>query len=283
VGLSAGNDAPLVEKPADIFRKLFGGAQVGGSVEPGDSDLLAAARGEALELSRSRYQKLISRASGEDKAKLDEHLQFLSDYRNRFMNAKPVSCDEISASDASGVVPRTKEWARLVSHAMACGVTRVATMQLRMGPSDYGASGDLHQDHAHNDGKSAGIAAFRKYNAKNAEVFANIVNEFASRNLLDSTLLVWLSEHGVESDPHMLADMHALMVGNMNGYFKTGSHIRLPKNTNPRGLKGGSPQGVPHNHFLISLARGMGLNINRVGLERHGGVNLTGEIDEIKA
>lgn len=282
-GLAKGTNAPVISSPTAIFKKLFDGVNFGGAQAPTEAALVAEARGEALDMARARYGALAQQVSGEDKQKLEQHLQFLSDYRRRLQAASSTSCDAISAGSPSGFMARTKEWARLTAHAMACNVTRVATMQLSLGPSDYGSGGDLHQDHAHNSGNASNVAAFRKYNTTASEAFAAIVNEFAQRDLLDSTLLVWVTEHGVKVEAHSLTDTHALTVGNMNGYFKTGSHIQLPKQTQPQGARNGGVIGVPHNHFLVSLARGMGLDIDRVNLESHLGVSLRGEMAQFKA
>lgn len=79
-------------------------------------------------------------------------------------------------------------------------------------------------------------------------------------------------------------NLSAILVGNMNGFFKLGSRITHLQRT-PQSVVGYEPKvvGKPHSHFLVSLARGMGLDVNQIGLASHGGQNLTGPMTEIEA
>jgi hypothetical protein len=70
-------------------------------------------------------------------------------------------------------------------------------------------------------------------------------------SLFDSTLILWCGQIGWGS--HDLERLPWVVCGSLQGHFKTGRYLKLPKN--PR-----SRRGMPHNDLFVSLAQAMDLS-----------------------
>ena len=162
-------------------------------------------------------------------------------------------------------------WAKVLAAGMACDRVRVATLQIRqLANADFGGpAGDVHTDIAHTDGNQSRVNAMVKYNDTHGRYFGTLLNEFAryqdgDGSLLDNTLIVWLSEHGLDEPAHSMVEGPVVMAGSAAGQLQTGRYISVARQTsNPRG---GSPVGTPHAHLLVSMMRYMGVNQNNIGL-----------------
>jgi len=81
--------------------------------------------------------------------------------------------------------------------------------------------------------------------------------------MLDNTACVWIHEQS-NGGNHNRNDMPFVLAGSCGGYFATGHCLDL--------------QGRPHNDLLVTLARAMGVELDRFGDD-----NYTGPISELLA
>lgn len=120
--------------------------------------------------------------------------------------------------------------------ALQCNVTRVASFQ-------FGNSNDqcsyswlgvntIGHDLAHNNGNCdpSGSKKTKVFNWY-SEQFAYLLNKLkavpeGSGTLLDNTVILWVSEFG-ESNGHSADNLLWLLMGNANGYFKSGQVVNL--------------------------------------------------------
>jgi hypothetical protein len=283
---------PVEQNPANVAKRLFPADL---SAEPTREELLEIESTSVLDLTARQYETLLPRLSSEDRQKLDLHRQMIRDLERRQLALRSLACTEPDEVWAKGSKLETvRQFAKLIGAAFACDATRVATIQVsQLANGEFGApAGDVHQDYAHQADKSESAAAeMRKYTVALAEIFGTIVDELAqysdlNGNLLESTLVVWMAEHGLTFAAHTATEHGALIAGNVNGYFRTGRYVSLPRATrHPK--QGQAPMGVPHSHLLVSLMQACGLSNDSIGsteYEVYDGtkVSLTGPIDALR-
>src|SRR6185369_14382768 len=101
-----------------------------------------------------------------------------------------------------------------------------------------------------------------------ARHFAILLNELdsvpeGSGTMLDHTVVVWISELGTPTHQH--EDVFTLLAGGCNDFFKTGRHVRYPKDlSNP--LAGEPRLGPGHNRLFVSLMQAMGQTDTSFGM-----------------
>lgn len=247
-----------------------------------ETDKILAARQDAVAAAKDQLAIIRNKLSKSDQERMGAHLEFVNKYESLLSPGSQASCSALPTA-TQGLSGNNEafftEMGRLVAHAFACDAVRVATIQMGdFQPDSFGGSGSVHDTMAHNNGSASGIASLRKYNLAAASAVARVVGEMAKLNLLDSTLVVWLSEHGLYNEPHRMDEMPVVMVGNVDGHFKTGRYISVARTTrSPRG----DMVGVPHNKFLVSLLQSMGSSKNFVNIESWQGTPLTGPLPNL--
>ncbi len=290
--------APVETSPQRAYERLF--AQMNEEpAEPSERDLIEASRSKMLDALDRQYAKQSTKLSSEDRLKLELHREYLADLNRQLEGLSGLECSaptpEGWQNSSSPITTGARQFGALTAAAFACDMTRVATIQMnQLSNSEFGAGpGDVHQDFAHQSSSSdSAEAEMRKYNARHGQVLGEIVEELArysdsSGSLLDNTLVLWLSEHGVTRDAHTMREHAAVMIGNLGGYFDVGRYINLPRETlNPK--EGGERIGVPHSHLLVSLAQGMGLSRDAIGANEYvtdqgNRVSLTGPMTQLRA
>jgi hypothetical protein len=147
----------------------------------------------------------------------------------------------------------------LLVTALACGMTRVASLQWShtVGPHVFSWLGLSEGHHALShidDSNAAGVEHFVKAERWFSEQFASLVDRLkktpdpAGGSLLDSTLVVWAKEMG-DGRLHDCFSVPFVLAG--GGVFKPGRYLQLG--------------GVPHQKLLVSICQAMGLSNQTFG------------------
>lgn len=269
-----------VSSPRQVFERLFPNPDE--SPEPTERSLIQGASADVLSTVQAEFDASMNnpRLASADRTKLELHRDMLGDLQRRLAELASLECEVPQAdfSNDSGVLERMDLMARLSAAAFACDLTRVITVQPRQLANDEfdAPPGDVHQDYAHSNVDNATAHGHMlEYNATHGRLFAQFVDQIAqysdsSGNLLDQTLVVWMSEHGLRDDggPHANEEMPITIVGNVDGYFNTGRYVSLPRSyLHP--MASDITQGAPHNQFLVSLMQAMGLENDRIGMESY--------------
>ncbi len=213
------------------------------------------------------------------------------------IDAKPVApfsqCGNAAAPAAltwtnpENVDKQMDAFVRLMSVALSCELTHVIAFQLsgqaarnRLAASynvpasprvDSGDSGPAHHPWTHMSNgpeKSEGLSIFNKfYSTKIAQLVDALKTnrDVHSKPLLDSTVVLWLSELGGDSkhsEAHATYGMPAIIFGNGQGTFKSGRYVRgkCPPGADGRRLPDQVEAGKDMARVLVSMMRYMGLN-----------------------
>jgi hypothetical protein len=244
----------VVRDPRRLFDTLFGGGDVGGD----DSAAEAARRRQAsvLDLVKEDAGRLNGRLGAADRARIDQYLTAVREVEMQVGTMNPTTCATPTEPGAGGNWhSKSKAFIDLAVLAMACDLTRVVTLQ-------YSDSwGVTYSDYALGEGQEAlkdwsdhfishklddtdratdldGLDRTTAQRIADARVvltsrfkvrrYMYIVNALkrattAAGNLLDETLLLFVSENG-DGDSHSRKDMPILLAGHAGG-FETGRAV----------------------------------------------------------
>jgi hypothetical protein len=263
------------QDPVNVYKRLFGAA--GASPEQLDASLRK--KQSVLDLVRDELSELRNRVGAEEHQKLDAHLDALRRMENTLSGpAGNLSCDapapvmQLDPNAHENFADITRAQTDLMVTALACGLTRVISLQLShtVGPHVFSWLGlsEGHHSLSHmDDSNTTGVAQFVQAERWISEQFAYLLKQLdalpepgGSGTLLDNTLVVWAKEladgrlHDNVSVPFILAG--------------ASSHLSLG-----RYLKLG---GEPHQKLLVSICRAMGLENDAFGDPSHGSGPLTG-------
>ena len=212
--------------------------------------------------------------------RLNAHFELLSGLARRIEGLAGLNCGELP-EPVSGELSYDQTfdaYSELIGAALACDVTRVVSFSMGEIPTaDFGwdhLTDDVHKGLAH------GIyddpdkhAAMTDYLTMHAGQVARLVSLLESlpdidgRSVMDNTLILWGSELG--DGWHGYQNWCPVLIGG-DWAYETGRYLYLPHRTPiemliPTGYSAAS--GRPHQHLLVSVARAMGLDLDRVGLD----------------
>lgn len=256
---------PYMTRPQDMFQQVFGNR----ILDPVVADQFKAKKVTIGDLVLQDFRSLLNhrRISSEDKTTLNnfvDHLQAL----NQRINSSPtiMTCAKPTLRTIS-----TQYWdlmtdqdrANLFSNyidtmvaAMACDLTRISIISLRLWGHDHG--------HSHADPRDR--ANQLKYIA-NTQKIIGVVKEFATKmdaivegngkTMLDNSILFWGSEDA-NGAPHTCMSMPAVSFGSAGGQFKTGYYVdyrQRPFFMHPDG----QALGRSYTQLLITFMRSLGL------------------------
>ena len=266
-----GSALPKIIDPAQTFQQAFAQWVVGS--DPAALAKAAAERkhGKSLiDYWRVELTALRARAPESERDKLDQHATALRDLEQR-LDGELSACTPPGAPDPAnfplvrayqGGEPYfdtvTNLQVDLLVQALACGVTRVATLflnDLSRTHVDPALPDDVHIDVAHRyesagrdglGGVPATWQALARQNRYTYSKIARLLQRLAERQLLQDTVLVALSDMG---DParHSSRQIPALLAGGWGGQLAGGRHIDL------------GAAGTPNNRLLVSIQRAFGV------------------------
>jgi hypothetical protein len=277
------------DNPTAIYNRFF--SQFTGTPE---AQLRAKAKRQAvLDFQVKDLLRLQKRVAGEEKVKLDQHLDSLRDIERRLNGS--VMC-EAGTAPAAGSYTRpapasipaiAKLQTDLLARIFACDLTRVATLQflsagdhygmpwLTIDPTTYGlgagASVDPHGNVAHS--VSADSATGRRAALDLARVQRWFTDQMlyllrtldsipeGDGTVLDHTVILWGNELG---DParHANVNVPLVLAGGANKKFRMGRYLRYSTDANAGCSGDVCSSQTAHNHLLVSLCQAFGLEQN---------------------
>jgi hypothetical protein len=243
----------------------------------GQTNAQALERKSALDLIQAELADLSTRVAKEDQAKIAAHLQAV---RETEMQVTQVSgaCagPTLGAQVDSTAQPNTplvlKSQMDLIVSALACDMTRIASLQYTIGDNDNGVYSWLgitnaaHHDMTHapdNDmGSRANLITIYTWYAQQFAYLLGKLDAIPEGNgtMLDNSLVVWGSEIG-KGNIHSLTPTPFITAGGAAGAVQTGRFLTY--STAAPAMYGTSQAAFPascyHNRLLVSICHAMGL------------------------
>ena len=289
----AGSTMAPEDDPRRAFSSLFGsgGISSGGGADDGSSELdpAAARRQSVLDASITELQDLRARLGQTERQKLDLHLESLYELEGRLSpgggsgsgSTDWSGCDE-PAVEVGGLTDSNlydpalfpdilSAQLDIAVQAMACGMTRVVTLQCSHHTSDlimsrfpgtemYDPGYDMRSHQASHygsshDWSSRTFVAFEQQRRYWVDRFVHLLTRMdaipgRTGTLLDDSIVVLCSEV-CDGNTHSHHDLPMVVVGGGAGSLRTG---RLHWT-----------HGARHGDLWVALARAMGADLERFG------------------
>ena len=259
-----GVPVPPEDDPAKVFDRLFTDL----AANPRVRAFMSRRRHRVLDAVMEDYAALDQRLGGEDRQKLEQHLDSIRDVALRL--DAPGALGGICALPDLGDVPATydndaypvlgKLQMDLLAMALACDLTRVASLQwttVQTGKVfSWLGQTQIHHELSHAGGSDpVARAQLVDIGRWHAEQLAYLLSKLAAMpegdgTVLDNTVLLWCTDIA-EGHTHARRDMPYLIAGDAGGYYQSGRVV--------------SYQGAWHNDLLVSLCRAMGVGVSTFG------------------
>jgi hypothetical protein len=253
-----------------FYSEVFSGL-TGGTTAPIDttaqlkSNILNRVFGAYTEFKGSR------RISADDKARLDQHMGYISDLQKSLQQAAPsITCAK-PADPGAPVDPKLYNalYMDLLATAFKCGLTKVGVMAFEGHDPQWipGLSGlgtnvhDAMHGGAGNVNQRTAFEVWWKY-------FTNLIADRflapldvmegnTGRTYIENMVTAMLCAGGMQDlgddNGHSGMDSQQLLIGNMGGALRSGRYVALPV----KSLY--SMTGMPYNCFLLTLLKLMGV------------------------
>jgi hypothetical protein len=277
-----------VDSSKQMFTSLFGGSTAPTTSRQPVVDKILA--------SYNSLRQSNTRLSAGDKARLDAHIALVAQLQSSL--GAQLSCTTPSApsDDAQKHDPTHSKtdaalhgqlWADLVVAAFSCGASRIGVFGWgdTSGFSDYVGT-DWHHDVAHQwmDAQPQAWLT-QSYQGFFEQVFLYLAAKLDAMDdgmggtLLDSTLLVWTQESGMET--HEAYGVPVVTFGGGGGFFKTGLYCDYRNLTEsaaaispaaPSGYK--TYPGLLYSQWLATVLQGMGVPPAQFELWKDGSGNV---------
>jgi hypothetical protein len=244
-----------------VFNRLFGGAAPGDVVptfDPRERERLVIDRVKA-DFDRVRAS---SRLSTDDRHRLDNYAELLQGVHRRMASVPVISCD-----GPTQIVEETHDAAYsnhidIMVAALACGITKVATMYCHHHASD-GNDRDLHgfSHHLNDDAPALHASCYDWISARYLELITKLdsVVEPDGTTLLDNSAVLWGNDIGIcNGSGHYQFRAPVMVAGGLQGTLRTG--VVIDYRTIPMQKWAGHEHlGRPYNQLLTTLMAALGL------------------------
>ncbi len=261
-GDGQGIDATV--SPKQAFDSLFQGFTPPDPGDQAEAEFMLQARKSVLDLVRGSYERLVPNLSAYDRIRMEQHLAQIRALEERVNAIPPVQEGICASPDDPGMDPaiggnqsstggddfdtaagysdedlRADVFGELVHMAMACDISRVASLQYTMAQSHMnvfpliGVPYDLHEV-GHATGSTEAVSDGIRWHI---DRWAGMVKRFADTpeaggTMLDNTVIIYLSEGGHGYDPlddagnstHSTERMAMLVAGHAGG-LNAGIHV----------------------------------------------------------
>jgi hypothetical protein len=251
---------------------------------PTREDRLRAARGSVLDFVAQEHARMAGRLGVEDRAKLERHRDLIREIEVSFAETPDAPAPGSGAAECSpswsALGHRMDQFARVMTLAVSCDLTRVATyVTPDLAPGEIGlpAATDIHQDYAHTSimGSSASFSSegergMIEYNLFYARRFAYFLQQLDSvpegdGTVLDHSAVVWMSELGTGA--HDLHDLPIVVGGGAGGALRTGQYVRYARDSRlDVGWGFQTNVGPSQNQLYVTLMQAMGMTDDAFGI-----------------
>jgi hypothetical protein len=252
--------------PKAAFDRLFKGISTTGM--PTEDPAAAQTRTEQqalLNVLKHDLGRIRTRVGATEYQKIDQHLTGLASIERRIADSTPrvatAGCTVPTApttltSNNANYPGQITQMMDIVAHALACDVTRVATLQMSYGFSNVthtwlGHTSAHHTMSHDGEDRRSELQAIDTWYATQIAYLVKQLDSVVEGNgtLLDNTLIVWGRELG--STAHRMERVPLMLIGKAAGALKTQRNLNFDKQD--------------HVKLLVSVAQLMGVPITSLG------------------
>jgi hypothetical protein len=259
------------DDPAKLFARLFSDplpSQMANDPEAAAAFArVRAQRKSVLDRTIDEYERVSGTVGSGDRSRLEAHLTAIRSLEQSLgvlegVSGGSASCKKPALPEATSFVTTGKAQMDLLAMALACDLTRVASLQWRSDAMSFTWVGVNNEHHglSHQTGSAGADAQLTKIVTWNTEQFAYLVGllksfpDVGGTTLLDNTLVYWPNELAVGK--HRLSHVPIVIA---TGKFttadgkriETGRYLKYPSGTMDSGLltRVGQAFGLPINNF----------------------------------
>ena len=295
---SSGQPIPISGDIKSIYNRMFpNGTQTNSASAQAKLNAQNLLQKSVLDHAANDFSNLAGKMSTLDAARLSAHAAAIRDLESRLsiVTSTTSACGQLSAGAAStGSYGAGAAYSanadvdmRLIQTALACDLTRVATLYASQAPDDcfgyqpdMSGTSDFHDIVHKTNGTAASgktvpplgddpvaMATVTAYHTFNASLFAKFlgllqaVPQSDGTTLLDNTLVVWCGQ--LASGDHSLDRIPYILAGGTSLGVKTGRYVMLPRKASTNWPAYST--GIPHNNLFVSLANLMGMSTTTFG------------------
>lgn len=255
---------PPRQDPVATFNELFSAVPSNGTDETARK---RRHRETVLRLLGGELTQLEGRVSRLDRPKVQAHREALNDLSAQLFRPVP-SCEmpaKPNAAEQASDVADSMRWIlnrniELLVGSMRCDLTRIASLQLRLGENDgypyrwLGIDGEHHAvSHDSSPAAQEQLAKIYTYYADRFAYMLKLLDAIpeGEGTMLDHTLVIWGSEVGTGFN-HDFSNMPFVIAGGGAYGVRGGRYLKLPA-------------GTYHNRLIVSAMRFMGSDVDSFG------------------
>lgn len=264
---------PCQISPLELYRRIYGD----GFIDPNQADFApnpeVMVRHSVLSAVTEQRQKLMNSVSSDDRSRLDEYFSSLRDVEQKLAfeleRPAPLPACSIPSMDVEEIgtmvtqVQHThKQFATLLSHALACGQTRIFHVTLGNAFSTLRLPGEPSAYHAltHEEPIDPELGYQPKCKVIGEQCMGFFVELLQALDsiregegtLLDRSLVYAFTDHG-EARLHSMKNLPVFTAGSAGGRLKTGLHI--------------SAEGDAATRVGFTIQKALGVVTNKWGVE----------------
>lgn len=251
-------ERPVVPQkdPVAAVAQFFGG-------QPNSQQSTYDYREQVLRSVRRDIGRVKGYVGAEDRATLQAHEALVAQLQKNLDVASSLTCQAPEVQANLSYQAEGKVMMDLIAQAIACGATRIASLQWDRAVSHrtfpwLGLSNDKDTDGHHklaHDATDSALNKLIKINTWYAEQFAYLLKALDSYpegdgTVLDNTVVLWCSE--MANGVHNLSNMNLVLGGSCGGHFKTGDFHDFDRDTY-------------YGNLLVELGKAMGSSMNSFG------------------
>jgi len=246
---------PAEISPVALYSRIFGSSFVDPNAASFTPDPNVMVRHSVLSAVSDYRNQLMQEVSATDKARLDEYFTSVRDLEQKLAVEleKPAALpgckvpDQIQEEDVGALVDQARGnhrlFAKLITHAMSCGQTRIFNVSMGQGLGSLRKAGDILTYHSltHEEPVDPQLG----YQVKCKEIAEQLMDSFrelvqgldaikeGDGTLLDRTVVFAFTDHG-EPRVHSMQKYPIFTAGSGGGRLKTGYHINAEGDTATR-------------------------------------------------
>ena len=264
---------PCQISPLELYRRIYGD----GFIDPNQADFApnpeVMVRHSVLSAVTEQREKLMNSVSSDDRSRLDEYFSSLRDVEQKLAfeleRPAPLPACSIPSMDVEEIgtmvaqVQHThKQFATLLSHALACGQTRIFHITLGNAFSTLRLPGEPSAYHAltHEEPIDPELGYQPKCKVIGEQCMGFFVEllqaldsiQEGEGTLLDRSLVYAFTDHG-EARLHSMKNLPVFTAGSAGGRLKTGLHI--------------SAEGDAATRVGFTIQKALGVVTNKWGVE----------------